>query len=144
MGRNVAIEYRCHLAIELSALHRALGEVLATERQKFHDQLERKTRAVEVKLAELTLKDAPGSCPGDDWHLLASRGSRGHRGPEGQRGLMGLRGERGEAALSIREWQIDRSRYTATPIMSDGTHGPALELRPLFEQYFAETANERS
>jgi hypothetical protein len=88
----------------------------------------------------VALKDAPGPCPGDDWQLLASRGSRGHQGPSGERGLMGLRGERGQAAPTIRDWQIDRERYVATPLMSDGTQGPALELRGLFEQFFLETA----
>jgi hypothetical protein len=87
----------------------------------------------------VALKDNPSLCPGDDWQLLASRGSRGHSGPEGQRGLMGLRGERGEAAPMIRAWEIDRTRYVATPIMSDGSRGSSLELRALFEQFFAET-----
>jgi hypothetical protein len=87
----------------------------------------------------VALKDNPGLCPGDDWQLLASRGSRGHHGPEGQRGLMGLRGERGAAAPTIQSWLLDRARYTATPIMSDGSRGSSLELRALFEQFFAET-----
>jgi hypothetical protein len=43
-----------HLAIELGNLHRALGVLLATERRKFHDQLERKTNEFEVKLAKLS------------------------------------------------------------------------------------------
>src|SRR5215472_14969117 len=43
-----------HLDIERETLHRALGEVLATERAKFGDQLERKTSALEIKLAELS------------------------------------------------------------------------------------------
>jgi hypothetical protein len=218
---------------ERETLHRALGEVLATERRKFGDQLERKTSEFEVKLAKLSgaidvlrgaqppppakfptvnawkedviyhegdivafaggtyqaqrdtarapgsrdwtclavagagftirgtydgdeeykhlgvvmlngssfvaLKDAPGPCPGDDWHLLASRGSRGHRGPSGERGIMGLRGERGAPAPTIQSWLLDRARYTATPMMSDGSIGSTLELRALFEQFFAET-----
>ena len=78
----------------------------------------------------VALKDNPGPCPGDDWHLLASRGSRGSKG---------LRGERGAAAPTIQSWCIDRTRYTATPIMADGTLGPTLELRPLFEQFVLET-----
>ena len=91
----------------------------------------------------VALKDAPGPCPGDDWHLLASRGSRGSRGAEGARGIMGLRGERGAAALTIQSWELDRARYTATPRMSDGSTGPPLELRALFEQFFAEASNGR-
>jgi hypothetical protein len=87
----------------------------------------------------VALKDAPGPYPGDDWHLLASRGSRGNRGESGARGIMGLRGERGAAAPTIQSWLLERTRYTATPIMSDGSIGPSLELRGLFEQFFTET-----
>jgi hypothetical protein len=225
-----------HLDIERETLHRALGEVLATERAKFGDQLERKTSALEIKLAKLSgavdilsgkappraefpsvkawepdvvfhendvvtfagstyqalrdtarvpttqdwrclvaggndgrgfvvrgtydsnaeyhyldvvalngssfvaLKNSPSLCPGDDWQLLASRGSRGHRGESGERGIMGMRGEPGLGAPLIRAWEIDRARYTATPIMSDGSRGPTLELRALYEQFLLETA----
>ena len=226
------------LDIELNTLHRALGEILATERKKFRDQLDRKTSEFEVRLAKLSgavdilrgaqppppakfptvkawsedtiyhegeivafaggtyqaqrdtarapgsqdwtclatpgksltvrgtydsaveyhrldvvmvggssfaaLKDAPGVCPGNDWHLLASRGSRGQRGDSGERGLMGLKGERGTAAPSIQSWCLDRTRYTATPIMSDGSIGPSLELRGLFEQFLMEVGDGRS
>jgi len=86
------------------------------------------------------LKDNPGPCPDSgDWHLLASRGSRGQRGAEGARGLMGPRGERGAPAPTIQSWLIDRARYTATPMMTDGSIGSTLELRGLFEQFQLET-----
>jgi hypothetical protein len=81
-------------------------------------------------------KSAPGSCPGPDWQLIAKVGKSGQRG---ERGIMGLRGERGEAAPAIRSWEVDRTRYTATPVMSDGTRGPPLELHGLFEQFLLET-----
>jgi hypothetical protein len=61
---------------------------------------------------------------------------RGERGPMG---IMGVRGERGEAAPAIRSWQVDRTHYTATPIMSDGSREPPLELHGLFEQFLLET-----
>jgi len=89
----------------------------------------------------VALKDNPGRCPDSgNWHLLASRGSRGSRG---ERGIMGLRGERGAAAPvvpTIQSWMIDRARYTATPMMSDGSIGSTLELRGLFEQFQLETS----
>jgi len=89
----------------------------------------------------VALKDNPGRCPGDNWHLLASCGSRGRLGPTGKPGetIVGPRGERGP---TIRAWEIDSARYTARPIMTDGSRGPALDLRPLFEQFFLETANQ--
>jgi hypothetical protein len=83
-------------------------------------------------------KSAPGSCPGPDWQLLAKIGKAG---PRGARGITGLRGERGEAAPAIRAWEVDRTRYTATPVMSDGFCGPPLELRALFEQFLLETSD---
>ena len=83
----------------------------------------------------VALKDTPGPCPGSDWHLLASRGSRGSRGFKGERGFIGPRGER---APIIKSWQIDRATYSATPILADGSAGPALELRALFEQFVTE------
>jgi len=89
----------------------------------------------------VALRDRPGPCPGDGWHLLASRGSRGNRGESGARGIMGLRGERGEAAPTIRSWEVDRTRYLAIPVMSDGFRGPPLELRGLFEQFLLETSD---
>ena len=229
---------RGHLNRELGALHRALGQLLAEEREKIDDRFERKTSEFEVKIAKLcgavdilrgaqppppakfpsvkawsedsiyhegeivafaggtyqatkdtarapgsqdwtclavagvgftvrgtydgheayrhldvvivngssfvALQDNPGVCPGSNWHVPASRGSRGQRGPEGQRGFMGLRGERGAAAPTIQSWLVDRARYTATPVMSDGSIGPSLALRSLFEQFFMETSHERS
>jgi hypothetical protein len=83
----------------------------------------------------VALKDSPGACPGDDWQLLSSRGSRGGRGLKGERGFIGPRGECGPI---IKSWQIDRATYSATPIMADGSAGPALELRALFEQFVTE------
>jgi hypothetical protein len=92
----------------------------------------------------VALKDNPGPCPDSgEWHLLASRGSRGQRGAEGARGSMGLRGERGAAAPTIQSWFLDRARYTVTPMMSDGSIGPSLELRGLFEQFLIETTNSK-
>jgi hypothetical protein len=83
-------------------------------------------------------KSAPGLCPGPDWQLLAKIGKRG---PPGARGITGLRGERGEAAPAIRSWEVDRARYVATPVMSDGSRGPPLDLHGLFEQFLLETAD---
>jgi hypothetical protein len=79
--------------------------------------------------------DDPGPCPGDGWQLVATAGRAGKPGPKGERGERGLPGQAGP---TIRCWQIDPERYQATPLMSDGTEGPTLELRALFEQYHTE------
>ena len=48
---------------------------------------------------------------------------------------VGERGPTGLSGVTICEWKIDRARYVATPVMSDGREGPPLELRGLFEQF---------
>ena len=83
----------------------------------------------------IALKDAPGLCPGPGWQLIASQGRRGAAGEKGERGP---RGDAGASGATIRDWKIDRARYVATPVMSDGRDGPPLELRELFEQFFSE------
>ena len=80
-------------------------------------------------------KDAPGPCPGPGWQLLASQGKRGVAGEKGERGP---RGDAGASGATILGWKIERERYVATPVMSDGSEGPPLELRGLFEQFFSE------
>jgi hypothetical protein len=87
----------------------------------------------------VALRSAPGVCPGTDWRLLVMRGARGRQGPSGARGVMGPRDERGEAAPTIKYWRVAPETYTAIPIMADGSEGPPLELRPLFERFLLET-----
>src|SRR5262245_13348602 len=70
----------------------------------------------------VALKDAPGPCPGPGWQLLASQGKRGIAGASGERGE---RGPTGLSGATICDWKIDRARYVATPVMSDGSGGPA-------------------
>jgi hypothetical protein len=86
----------------------------------------------------IALKDAPGPCPGAGWQLIASQGKRGPPGDRGERGAPGPQGDPGLSGATIRDWKIDRERYVATPVMSDGRDGPQLELRGLFEQFFSE------
>jgi hypothetical protein len=86
----------------------------------------------------LALRDNPGPCPGPGWQLLAAPGKRGvagERGPQGNRGLAGVAGPPGKDAATIVGWTLDRASYTVTPVMSDGTSGPPLNLRGLFEQF---------
>jgi hypothetical protein len=85
-------------------------------------------------------RDDPGICPGDGWQLIAARGARGQKGSPGPRGEKGDNGERGEPGVTIEAWPLDRERYRASPRMSNGTVGPMLELRGLFEQFQWETS----
>jgi hypothetical protein len=72
-------------------------------------------------------KDDPGPCPGSGWKV----------GPTGRKGEPGPRGEVGPVR-EIAAWDIDRKRFTASPVLSDGSKGPPLNLRLLFEQFQAE------
>jgi hypothetical protein len=86
----------------------------------------------------IALKDAPGPCPSPGWQLFASPGKRGPAGQNGERGERGAKGDPGSSGATINGWKIDRPRYLATPLMSDGSEGPPLELRELFEQFIAD------
>src|SRR6516165_6661622 len=77
--------------------------------------------------------DNPGVCPGDGWQLVASQGKKGAPGADGRDG------KPGKDAARITSWVVNRENYTATPVMSDGSRGAALELRPLFARFFDET-----
>ena len=86
--------------------------------------------------------DDPGACPGSGWQLIASAGRPGKPGQKGDRGEAGKSGERGlpgETGPTILAWKIDRETYCATPVMSDNSDVPPLELRSLFEQFEIET-----
>jgi len=83
----------------------------------------------------LALHDKPGRCPGDGWRLLAAQGKRG---VVGERGPQGPAGPPGKDAVKLVRWTLDRATYTATPVLSDGSWGPPLELRALFEQFWDE------
>jgi hypothetical protein len=53
-------------------------------------------------------------------------------------GEPGSKGGPGAPAPTILTWKIDRESYTATPIMSDASEVPAIEMRALFEQFHDE------
>jgi hypothetical protein len=120
------------------ALALARNEILDTARAAIDQALTRRvcgTHDPQSKYSALDIvakdggsfiarRDAPGPCPGDGWQLMAK---------QGQRGVAGPRGERGPPGNIITGWIVDRSVFRVTPRMSDGTLGPPLELRELFE-----------
>ena len=83
-------------------------------------------------------KDDPGKCPGEGWQLMSVRGKPGIKGLRGERGQHGEKGDPGAAAPTILAWKIDRVNYLVTPIMSDASEVPAIEMRGLFEQFHDE------
>jgi hypothetical protein len=84
----------------------------------------------------VALKDDPGDCPGPDWQLIAGPGKRGDKGQPGDKGLPG---KEGVAGTVIAGWIVNAKSYSAVPVMSDGSHGPEIEMRALFEQFEIET-----
>jgi hypothetical protein len=110
----------------------------------------RGTYAAEEKYSELDIvaaggasfiarRDDPGPCPGDGWQLIARQGQRGVGGERGERGPKGDAGLTGAPAPTFRQWKLDRKRFAAVPVMSDGSEAAPLELRGLFEQFNDET-----
>jgi hypothetical protein len=132
---------RAVLAEVIASLQR---EFAATAKRIVSEAMEKRIRGTyapnnKYELGDLVALDGasfmakftgPGPCPGPGWQLVARQGARG---------IAGAKGERGEAAPRISGWRVDVERFTATPIMSDGSFAPALELRSLFEKYNEET-----
>jgi hypothetical protein len=69
-------------------------------------------------------RNNPGPCPGDGWQLMARQGARG---------IAGERGAPGRDAPRIVGWVVNREHFTVAPRFSDGSLGPLLELRELFQ-----------
>jgi len=83
--------------------------------------------------------DDPGT-PGEGggWQLMSMRGQRGTAGEKGERGDRGPQGLPG-IGLKLASWKIMEGAFTAVPILSDGTHGPPLDLRPFFQEFQKQT-----
>jgi hypothetical protein len=81
-------------------------------------------------------RNGPGICPGEDWLPLSARGPKGDKGETGPRGS---KGNRGPSGAKIAEWRINRECFVAVPFFSDGTAGPPLRLRDLFQEFLNQT-----
>jgi hypothetical protein len=119
------------------------GQVLADQEKKIGDferklddverrsSLDAQFRELEIRLdaRQLARDEAKRGLPG-------RAGERGARGPQGERGA---RGQPGRDAAKIAGWEVDAENYLAHPIMSDGTRGGALDLKPLLQQFLTDT-----
>jgi hypothetical protein len=67
----------------------------------------------------------------------------GRDGRDGNQGAIGPRGEpgpMGQGAPKIAAWAISEADFSAMPVMTDGSNGPTLYLRAMFESYDAAAA----
>ena len=83
----------------------------------------------------------PAGPPGKEGNIgyvgaIGPMGAPGPMGPPGLPGQNGAQGPAGPPGPTIVSWHIDRERYRAIPILSDGLPGPELNLWPLFEPLF--------
>jgi hypothetical protein len=133
---------------ELQLWTEVFASLLAEDQEKIGDferrlddverrsSLEAQFRELEVRLnaRQFALEEAKRGPPG-------RRGEPGERGLAGERGPRGERGAKGEPArdaAKIAGWKVDAENYLAHPIMSDGTSGAALDLKPVFSKFLAD------
>jgi hypothetical protein len=109
------------LRAEVAGLKLALAELRAD-----HAATKGDLGVAAHKLERLTLthKGPPGE-----------RGPQGCDGREGRPGPPGPRGNRGQRTAEIVAWSVDFDNYTATPEFFDGSSGPPLNLRGMFQRY---------
>ena len=50
-----------------------------------------------------------------------------------------MSGSRGEPAPAIKAWLVDKTKFTAAPILADGSIGVPLELKGLFQEFLDQT-----
>ena len=120
-----------------------IAQLLAAEQRKASaferrlDGVERRS-SLEAQFHELEVRLDARQLARDE----AKRGLRGERGLAGEQGPQGERGAKGEPgrdAAKIADWKVDTENYLAHPVMSDGTRGAALDLKPMLQQFLTDT-----
>ena len=87
--------------------------------------------------------DNPTGLPGHDesgWMEWSARSAKGLKGERGPRRNKGEKGDNNSGDVTIQSWLINRARYSASPLLSNGQVGATLELRKLFELFQAQTS----
>jgi hypothetical protein len=115
--------------------HQTLKAKIAKARNEISELkaalIEARHEVRELKLVQESLRISTRGESGRD----GARGVPGRDGQQGPAGPEGPAGPRGEAAAKIATWIINEADFTAVPVMSDGSNGPALFLRAMFEAY---------
>jgi DNA-binding transcriptional MerR regulator len=110
--------------------------VVEAPNSKMADLLDRQIHELRAQVAELR-----GQIAGIN---TRERGPAGPQGERGHRGPPGRPGRKGDAGMTprmptLKMWWIEREKFRATPVMSDGSHGPVIELRDLFVEFQRQT-----
>jgi hypothetical protein len=111
----------------------AVGEALGYTRLELHDEITRAMTEWRESAAALwqALHKTKERAKGQD----GAPGEKGEQGEPGPSGEQGPPGEPGKPGTEIVGWQVDRAAYALVPIQRDGTDGPPLRLRELFQQF---------
>ena len=107
------------LRVELAEVRAALAEARAEVR--------------ELKIIQEGMRTASRGERGVD-------GARGVPGRDGQPGPIGPRGEKGEFGAWAASFLVNPADYSAALLLSDGSPGAQLRMRPLFEAFAEEIA----
>jgi hypothetical protein len=106
------------LRVEIAELKAALAEARAETR--------------ELKTIQESMRTASRGEKGQT-------GARGVPGRDGQPGPQGPRGEKGESGARAASFLVNPAEYSAALILSDGSPGAQLRMRPLFKRFAEET-----
>ena len=126
---DVALQANDELRSHIVALRNQASELRG-------ELIEAKHEVRELKLIQESLRISTRGESGRD-------GARGVPGGDGLQGPIGPRGEpgpRGIAAPAVVEWRPDPEAFTVQAILADGSTGPMIALRSLFESYHNATS----
>jgi Collagen triple helix repeat (20 copies) len=130
--QQIVADAKAEIFAHIERLQQAHVEALADAFRKYSGEFRGDIkRYIDERLAKL--KTGP----------QGARGERGQKGEYGARGIQGKEGPRGKPGTTIEKWEIDRRSYTFWPVMSDGTTGPQLQLKSLFEQFLTDVKGSR-
>jgi hypothetical protein len=143
LAGSVSLENVLLIANTLADLARAGEDFCLTKIGELRSQmagLELSNAKLEAKLAEAQSKVNELAFVSERLRIEA-RGPPGVAGPMGRDGPRGERGEKGDegkqamAAPRIASWLVHAATFEIQPLLSDGTRGAVLPLRPLFDAF---------
>jgi hypothetical protein len=114
------------------------------------DSLRSQNERLRTTIAELKSEVATARTKADATDFVVARlqidrtgppgppGPMGRDGRDGAQGPPGPKGNRGQRGYEISGWLLDAENYSITPEFYDGSKGPVLSLRGIFEQAYVD------